>query len=81
MAASPGLFVLEQAGELGPPGVGYGSGQPTIAQHPCHVQVLDDELVVVLDHLIGNLMQKMVPGVGDMSMMPCQLSCSVLPVA
>jgi hypothetical protein len=49
LPAAPRLFVFEKSSELRPAGVGNRAGQPVIVQHPCHVQIFDDEPVVGLD--------------------------------
>jgi hypothetical protein len=51
-----------------------------IGQHPSHVQVLDDEPVVILDQCIGGLMQEVAPGVGDVMVMSRQLGGGIAAV-
>ena len=72
LAAAPGLLVAQQAGELGPAGIGDGSGQPVVGQHPGHVEVLDDEPVVGLDQLVGHLVQEMAAHIGDVMVVTAQ---------
>src|SRR5690625_991456 len=72
LAAAPGLFVVQLAVELGPAGIGDGAGQPVIAQHPVHMQVLDDEAVVSLDQLVAHLVCEMSAHIGDTAVIPRQ---------
>jgi hypothetical protein len=39
-------------------------------QHSSHVQVFDDDPVVSLGQLAGNLVQEMPPNIGDVMVMP-----------
>ena len=52
-----------------------------LAQHPGHVEVLDDEPVVGLDQRVGDLVQEMPPHVGDVMVVTPQLGGGVAAVA
>src|SRR5574337_874684 len=59
LSAAPCLLVDQLAGELGPAGIRYGTCQAVVGQHPGHMQTLDDEPVVSLDQLVGDLVGEM----------------------
>jgi hypothetical protein len=55
LAATPGLFVCHEPGELGPARIRNGADQTKVGQHPRHMQVRDYEPVVGLDQRVGYL--------------------------
>jgi hypothetical protein len=72
LSASPALFVVQLASELGPAGIGDRSGQSVVSQHARGVQVFDDEPVVSLDQRVGDLVCEMSAHIGDAVVMPAQ---------
>ncbi len=81
LAAAPRLFVAQQPGELGPPGIRDRRSEAVVAQHPGHVEVFDDEPVVSLDQHVGHLVQEMPSYVGDVVVVPSELRGGALTVA
>ena len=77
----PGSLVLELAGQFTPRGVGNGLGQLVIFEHAAHIEALHADDIVVPDQLCGELMQVVLPAVGDVLMLPGQTEAGLLPVA
>ena len=80
-AVTPGLFVAEHPGELGPARIGNSASQATVGQHSSYVQVFDDQSVVGLDQLARYLVQEMVAHICDVVVVTGQLGGGVTPVA
>jgi hypothetical protein len=74
------LLVLDEPGELSPPGIGDRAGQAVVGQHPGHIQVLDDDPVVGLDQLVGHLVQEVSPNIGDVVVMSRQFGGGIVSV-
>ena len=76
----PGSLVLELAGQFTPRGVGNGLGQLVIFEHAPYIETLHADDIVVPDHLCGELMQVVLPAVGDVLMLVGQAEAGLLPV-
>jgi hypothetical protein len=74
-SAAPGLLVLKETDEFGPPRVGDGASKSTIGEHPVHVEILDDEPIVSFDQRGRYLMQKVPTYVCDVFVVAPQLGC------
>lgn len=76
----PGRLVLELAGQLTPRGVSNGLGQLVIFEHAAYIETLHADDIVVPDQLCGELMQVVLPAVGNVLMLAGQAETGLLPV-
>ena len=65
----PGSLVLELAGQFSPRGVSDGLGQFVVLEHAANIEALHANDVVVSDQLCGELMQVVLPAVGNILML------------
>ena len=77
----PRCLVLELAGQFTPGGVGYCLGQLVIFEHAPYIEALHADDIVVPDQLGGELLQVILPAVGDVLMLFGQTEPRLLTVA
>ena len=77
----PGGLVLELTGQLTPRGISDGLGQLVVFEHAAHIEALHADDVIVPDQLGGELVQVVLPAVGDVLMLLSQAEAGLLPVA
>jgi len=79
-AVTPSLLVVDQPGELPPSGIRNSSGESVVRHHAGDVQIFEDEPVVGLDQLAGDLVKEMPANVADTMVMPTQFRRGLIAV-
>ena len=79
LPAVPRSLVLQLPPELAPACVGNGLGQLMVLDHVGRSQILDADHVVLPDEFSGQLVQHILPLVGNVLMEPCHLASCLFP--
>ena len=77
----PGSLVLQLPGQLTPGGIGNRLGQLMVDHHAFYIEALHADDIIGPDQLSGQLMQVVLPAVGDVLMLVGQAETGLLPVA
>src|SRR6516162_5065551 len=67
LAPVPLALVRQLSAELAPAAAGDGTGETPVADHTCHVQVLDYDHVVLADQAGAGAVQKVGPSIADLA--------------
>lgn len=77
----PGALVLQHGAQFRPRSVGDGARERAVLQHIADGQVLDHDRLVLADESSGELVEKVVPAIGDPCMDPGHLASALVVIA